>query len=112
MYVEKRHKTLVEKLKTELCSVKFLNQEEECVEVENTRKAIDDEFVVGIRLECFEEHDEDKESEEDMENDEDTCSEEMIECGKESEHEKSEHEESEEIDECEHGDLFGRMLCG
>ena len=32
MHVEERHKTLVEKLKTELCSVKFLNQEEEHLE--------------------------------------------------------------------------------
>ena len=83
------------KLKTELCRVKFLNQEEECLEVENIRKSIDNEFVVGMRLKIFEQCDEDEESEESMENDVDRCSEEMIESEKESE-----HEESEEIDEC------------
>ena len=95
MCFEERYKTLVEKLKTELCSVKFLNQEEENLEVENPRKSIDNEFVVDMRLECFEECDEDKESEEDIENAEDMSSEEMIESEKESEHEESECEESE-----------------
>ena len=41
VHVEESYKTLVEKLKTELCSVKFLNQEEECLEVENIRKTFD-----------------------------------------------------------------------
>ena len=60
--VEERCETLEEKLNTELYSVKFLNQEEEHLEVENIRKLIDDEFVVDMRLEGFEECDEDEES--------------------------------------------------
>lgn len=66
MCVEERCETLAEKLKTELCSVKFLNQEGEHLEVENIRKLMNDEFVVDMRLECFEECDKDEESEEDM----------------------------------------------
>ena len=90
----------------------FLNQEEECVKVVNTRKSIDNELVVVIILEYFEESDENKESEEEMENAEDMSSDEMIDSEKESDHEDSEHEESEESDEHAHGDLLGRLFDG
>ena len=112
VHVEDCCETLVEKLKTELCRVKFLNQEEEILEVENIRKSSDNEFVVDTTLEHFEEYDEDEESEEQMENDEEMSSEDVIESEKESECEESEHKESEEKDECECGDLLGRMLDG
>ena len=124
MCVEECYETLAEKLKTELCTVTFLNQEEEFLEVVNVRKSIDNEFVVDTRLEYFEESNEDEESEEDMKNAEDMSSEEMIESEieseheeseyevsehKESEHEENKYEEREENDEHEHEDSLGRL---
>ena len=82
MCVEEWCETFVEKLKTELFSVTFLNQEEEHLEIDNIRKSTDNEFVVDTRLKYFEESDKDEESEEDMEKTEGMSSEEMIESEK------------------------------
>ena len=102
-----RHEELVEKLKNELCSVACMNQEEVCLEIENTREKNDDTFTLDVRDECFEEREKDKESEKDIESDKNIESEEM----EESDEEK-EHEESEEKDECENEDLLCRPFDG
>ena len=49
VHVEVPREELVQKLKDELCSVVYNNQEEACLEVEGTREEIDDEFASDIR---------------------------------------------------------------
>ena len=105
--VEVCYEELFERLKNELCSAMHVNQEEECLEVENTRKKIDDEFELDVREECFEEIYKDEESEKYMESYDDVESEDVV----ESEEEK-EHEESEEKEEYENGHLLCRMFDG
>ena len=60
----------------------FLNQEEECLEVDNIWKTIGNDFVVDMGLKCFDDYNEDEESEEDMENDDCIHREQMIESDK------------------------------
>ena len=62
--LEVRYDALVEKLKNKLCSVIFMNQEEENLEVEDTMKEIDDEFSLDARCKYFDESEECMESEE------------------------------------------------
>ena len=49
VHIEKWYDALVEKLKDKICGVIIINQEEECLEVEDIRKEIDDKFVLHIR---------------------------------------------------------------
>ena len=48
-HLEVRHDALVEQLKNKLCSVVCMNQREECLEVEDIRKEIYEEFVMDAR---------------------------------------------------------------
>ena len=64
--VEVCYEELFERLKNELCSAMHVNQEEECLEVENTRKKIDDEFELDVRDECFDKSEKDMESYDDV----------------------------------------------
>ena len=102
-----RYEELVEKLKNEICSVMCTNQEEACLEVEDMIEKIEDEFELDIKVEYFEESEEDKGSEKDTESEEDMEIEEM-----EESKEEKEHEESEEKYEYEHEDLLCRLFDG
>ena len=44
---------LVDELKEELCRAISLHEDEECLEVVDTRKGIDEEFVLDIRNDHF-----------------------------------------------------------
>ena len=43
-----RHEELEEKLKDELCKVRYAQQAEECFEVEDTEEEIEDEFNLDL----------------------------------------------------------------
>ena len=102
--IEVRHEELVDKLKGKLWSDISTNEEEACLEVEDTREWIDDEFALDARDKHFEEREEDKESGEDIESEEDVEMEES--------EEEWWHEESEENHEHENEDSLCRLFDG
>ena len=67
---EARQEVLVEKSKYELCRAMLTQQEEECFEVDDTMKKIDNEWKLDTKEEvyeeeCYNEHDAESESEDD-----------------------------------------------
>ena len=54
IYTEVRHETLLENLKDELFRVMHDNEDEDCLEVEDTMKNIEKEFYLDVREEYFE----------------------------------------------------------
>ena len=57
---EKQCDALVQQPKDKLCEFIFMNQEKECLEAEETRKEIDEEFSLDTRDECFDESEEEE----------------------------------------------------
>ena len=55
-HVEVRHKVLIDQLKDESCRVVFVNQEEECFEVEEIMSKINEEHKTCIKEEYFDEY--------------------------------------------------------